>query len=371
MTVHGAKGLEADVVYLLDADAPPNLGKLGPLFFGSERPGAAAEETVPIYSTHSGGDSSLAAAARATAKRRAHEEYRRLFYVAATRARDELIICGVQRMGDPHKKAIGEKTWHALAEDAFADLPKMSGRTLDWGEARRIEEAQTHPVETCKEERASEATATPPLWIRAPAPVEYRRRRVAPSDFGEDSVSGSSFSPLRPPEKFLRGRALHKLLEMLPETPAERRRAAGEALLKVFAPGAPDAERRHWLDEALVVVEDARFAPVFSPQSRAEAAVAGLVTRGTEDFLVSGQIDRLAVLRDTVLLVDYKTNRPPPKSEGEVPDAYAAQLALYRALLQTIYPDHQIEAALLWTYDARLMPISAERLDHAFARAAL
>ena len=50
--------------------------------------------------------------------------------------------------------------------------------------------------------------------------------------------------------------------------------------------------------------------------------------------------------------------------------AYVAQLAAYRALLQKIYPERQIVCALLWTYDARLMDIPSEMLDHAFARMA-
>jgi ATP-dependent helicase/nuclease subunit A len=80
---------------------------------------------------------------------------------------------------------------------------------------------------------------------------------------------------------------------------------------------------------------------------------------------VSGRIDRLAATQGRVLIVDYKTNRPPPKRVEETPAAYLAQMAAYRALLQEIYPGHKIEAALLWTFDARLTPLPDEALDHA------
>jgi len=69
-----------------------------------------------------------------------------------------------------------------------------------------------------------------------------------------------------------------------------------------------------------------------------------------------------------VLVVDYKTNRPPPKDVRDADPSYVAQLAAYRALLQEIYPGRQIDCALLWTFDARLMEVPAEMLDHAFAR---
>ena len=56
------------------------------------------------------------------------------------------------------------------------------------------------------------------------------------------------------------------------------------------------------------------------------------------DRSVSGQIDRLAVTDKRVLIVDYKTNRPAADTLDQVPFAYIAQMALYRAMLQRIYP---------------------------------
>ncbi|MCH9020521.1 MAG: PD-(D/E)XK nuclease family protein, partial [Proteobacteria bacterium] len=80
--------------------------------------------------------------------------------------------------------------------------------------------------------------------------------------------------------------------------------------------------------------------------------------------VVAGQVDRLAVADDAVLVVDYKTNRPPPASEAETPAAYLAQMAAYRAVLARIYPERSIRCALLWTDGPRLMQLS----DAALAR---
>ena len=90
--------------------------------------------------------------------------------------------------------------------------------------------------------------------------------------------------------------------------------------------------------------------------------------RGT--FTVSGQIDRLAVSDTEVLIVDYKTNRPPPDSAEGVALVYRRQLALYRALLQGIYPGRTVRAFLLWTAAPRLMEIAAETLDKSMPYAA-
>ncbi len=88
---------------------------------------------------------------------------------------------------------------------------------------------------------------------------------------------------------------------------------------------------------------------------------------------MSGQIDRLVVEDDRVLIVDYKTMRPVPASEDEVAPIYLRQLAIYREALARIYPGRDIRCALLWTQGPLLMPISpreargAARLDGAFS----
>jgi ATP-dependent helicase/nuclease subunit A len=90
--------------------------------------------------------------------------------------------------------------------------------------------------------------------------------------------------------------------------------------------------------------------------------------RGT--FTVSGQVDRLAVSAREVLIVDYKTNRPPPEAASQVALAYRRQLALYRALLAEIYPGRTVRAFLLWTAVPLLMEIDAKTLDESMPYAA-
>ena len=83
---------------------------------------------------------------------------------------------------------------------------------------------------------------------------------------------------------------------------------------------------------------------------------------------ISGKIDRLAVTPEKVSIVDYKTNRPAPLSLAGVPPAYMLQLALYRALLQPLYPGRDVTAALLFTEAPRLIELSATAMDDALAR---
>lgn len=374
MTVHGAKGLEADCVYLLDAHKGPNVRKLGPLLF-SRDPAAFG---APMLAANKDRDCAATAEARAAARRRAFEEYRRLLYVAATRARDRLVICGHKdrRNSDPSAKDEAQKTWHALAVDAFARLAAkgpIGRRAAEWGaDMLIIESPQTKPAPAPAPDAAVDAGPGPPppaLFARAPA--EAAARILQPSDLGGAagrSAEEPAYSPLRPPADQIRGRALHRLFELLPAVPLERRAAAADRLLERLAPDAAADERARWSAEAFAVLDDPRFAPVFTSAGRAEAPIAGVLGAGAGSRRFRGQIDRLCVADDRVLVVDFKTNRPPPRRLADVPAAYLAQLGAYRALLAGALPGRRIETALLWTYDARLMEIPAAAADHAFAQ---
>ena len=80
-------------------------------------------------------------------------------------------------------------------------------------------------------------------------------------------------------------------------------------------------------------------------------------------------MDRLAVTRDSVLIADYKTDRAPPGRLAEVPDRYAGQLALYRAILGGVYPGKTIRAALIFTEVPLVIELPHTVLDAALARA--
>ena len=85
---------------------------------------------------------------------------------------------------------------------------------------------------------------------------------------------------------------------------------------------------------------------------------------------VSGKIDRLAVTESEILIVDYKTDRPGAASFAEVPNAYLVQLALYRALLCSLYPAKTVSAAVLFTESRRLIPLPTEAMDRVLAELA-
>src|SRR2546421_3602517 len=53
-------------------------------------------------------------------------------------------------------------------------------------------------------------------------------------------------------------------------------------------------------------------------------------------------------------VADYKTDRSPPRRLDEVPETYVGQLAAYGAVLNALYPDRAVRAALIDRKSTRL-----------------
>jgi ATP-dependent helicase/nuclease subunit A len=160
-----------------------------------------------------------------------------------------------------------------------------------------------------------------------------------------------------------RGRIVHRLLQGLPDIPAERRETAARRHL-AGAADFTEAERAALIAEAMRLLDDPVFAPLFAPGTRAEIPIVGRIVRaGKPVLMVSGQVDRLAVTPGAVLIADYKTDRPAPRRINDVPRSYVTQLALYRAVLRQLYGDRDVRAALVWTDVPDLVELPGGLLD--------
>jgi ATP-dependent helicase/nuclease subunit A len=210
-----------------------------------------------------------------------------------------------------------------------------------------------------------------PDWLRTPAPREtVDDDPVRPS--GQSAEDGRNVRTGESVQSralaLQRGTLVHRLLQSLPDIATDRRREAALGFMARNAGDWLDADRIALADKVLALIAEPRFAPVFAEGSRAEVAIVGKLDRpGRPPALVSGQIDRLVVRPDEVLIVDFKTNQTAPKSAAEAPSAYVRQLALYRAVLSRLYPQKPIRAVLLWTEALEYMEISAPALDAALA----
>ncbi len=356
MTVHGAKGLEAEMVILADTVTPP-AGSHPPKLLALSGGGL-------VWATRKQDDTEAMAAAREVAQKAARDEYRRLLYVAMTRAKERLVICGAK--GD---RKIPDGCWYQLVENALKpDCVSEPGDDSE-GEVLRYRKAGTPPPQP------AEPTAPPPrlalpTWLTTNAPGEKSAlRSVTPSGAFDDEKEAA-----RPAASGgtglarLRGVLAHRLLQSLPDVPADRRAKVADDFLARRGSDLPAGERKTVTDKVAAVLSDPRFAPLFAPGSSAEVSLVGRIMEGEETVRVSGQVDQFVVTQDAVLIADFKTNRNPPRRIEDVEPGYILQLARYRAVLTKIYPDRPVRAALIWTEVPDLMELSAETLDAALTR---
>jgi ATP-dependent helicase/nuclease subunit A len=342
MTVHGAKGLEADIVILPDTTSLP-----GGLHRGEGLLYTADAALFPLPKQDA---PQATRAAKAAADEELLREHRRLFYVALTRARDRLCICGFEG-----KTGVKPGSWYELAQ--------VAARRLDLNLTRGEDEIRI--IGSIEEEHgensaAAEPRAPLPDWLRKPAPPEPAvPNPIRPSDIRGGSTS---FSPLGAgPARFLRGNVVHALLARLPDLPPEGRTEI--ALKFARANGFSDADAQALVRETLAVLDHPHFAPVFAPGSRAEVSIhAARPDLGLKAPIV-GRLDRLAVSDHAVLILDFKTNRPPPVRAEDVSPVYLDQMALYRAAAELIFPKKRIVCGLLFTDGPRLLQLSDVVLD--------
>ncbi|MGW5957931.1 double-strand break repair helicase AddA [Methylorubrum thiocyanatum] len=342
MTVHGAKGLEAPVVVVIDGCEP--LGRNDPPLLGLDP--AADGPLPPVWTGGRTQDCAATLAARSALQARAREEHNRLLYVAMTRAADHLVIA-------PYRGATRETpaSWCEMVRIGLE-------RGLGPGEAIETEHG---PITIWRDgsaaslAAAAEATALPepeavPDWLFSnAAPEAEAAPPLSPS--GALGAADGQRQPQRrlgDAEARRRGALVHALLEHLPRIEPARRAEAAERFTRARAPALDEGKRTDLVRSVLRLIETPDLAPLFSAQARAEVALSGRIVVDGVERDVTGRIDRLVVEDGRVILCDFKTGRP-PADDAPLPEREAAQVALYAQLAAAIWPDHAITALLVWT----------------------
>ena len=359
MTVHGAKGLEAPVVILPDTTQTPasrNADQLLPSEASAHglvylpKKDAVPDELKPSWTAE---------------ENRKMQEFMRLLYVAMTRAESRLLICGYS-----FKKTNGRQDgcWYNEISEAFEKLnyQMRPHADPDWGDVKVF--GRPSEVPALEDAIKEVSNIDIPDWAYQAANAETSKiRKVTPSYLLAQGKYAEV--PVRSPlsqsvDRFKRGNLTHKLLEILPEVDVSERRSAAHAYLSQFE-DISDVMKNSIEDEVMTVLEHPEYAKFFGPASRAEVDIAGQGEGLHKELRLNGQIDRLAVTEDTVYIVDYKSNRPPPSHVANIPAIYWGQMAAYREMIRLTHPNHKIVCALLWTDGPHLMILPEDGLDAA------
>ena len=343
MTVHGSKGLQAPIVIL--PDTIDSGSKKAAMLLWPDKTGL----DVPLWTPRKEGAPKAYLDVQERCKALEEEERHRLLYVAMTRAADRLYVAG--HLG---QKAKLDGSWYAQIDAA---LRGMDGMEALEGGALRYETVQAGAGDKIKgeetvQQRAREAC---PSWLFEDVPTEpVIPKPLRPSRLGEDDMPPAVVSPLRNDQnsRFLRGNVTHKLLQFLPDFAPENRRHAAQSFVFKHVAALEEDVQNDIVDEVMNILQRPDYAMFFDARGMAEVPITALSEGGQ---VISGQIDRLVVLDDRVWILDYKTNRPPPKRAEGVPQVYIRQMAAYRETIARLYPGREIVCGLLWTDGPDLM----------------
>jgi ATP-dependent helicase/nuclease subunit A len=375
MTVHGAKGLEAPIVFLADSTGIPtkkNKPQLMPVAMPSDN------EPPMLVWRKAKNTSSLSAKADEAWLEEQFAEYNRLLYVAMTRAEDGLIVCGALPAST---KQVNPRSWYsavnmALSGHGDADLHKV--QTLADGAKFYGTPMQKGAIDAPISQTAK--APLPQFVTRYAQDQAIAQRYLSPSsawlEEAGEGVEASISQPSRssePNSALLRGSLTHALFQYLPSVPEPQRAIKARGYLAMRGGELESAVRDEIAREVLKVLAASEFAPFFNAEALVEAPLIGQLQRITpegksEDIVVTGIIDRLVKLPDRWLILDYKTDAAVPPRPEDVARPYVLQMALYQRLLQNLAGAKPIAAALLYTRAPRLHILPDKLLQETLAK---
>jgi len=329
MTIHGAKGLEAPVVFLADTAATRKAGKAHAALI--DWPG---DHDKPARFLLTGKKTDLDSVSLDLLEKQAQNDLREeanLLYVAMTRARQYLFISGNQE----------EKA------DAASGYGMISATLSEWDTTDsgiHFHETGTHPIQKPgPEKQVPEVEINPRLneKISVAAPLI----QIAPShEVQTSNVIDGQFNGRN------RGTTIHLMLEKL----ASGDIPVADMVPPTFAntPGCTttDAETQAWWQEAIQVYQDEKLSFLFDPAQYQQAFNEAPVQYMKGEQLVHGIIDRLIISDGTALVIDYKTHRSADTATlPALVDAYREQMRLYAAGVAELWPDLSVRPCLLFT----------------------
>ncbi len=329
MTVHGAKGLEAPIVFLADA-ADTGRGQDNTRLL--EAPVDSGVEGLAVFVPQLEGTPDIIRAWKDAAQLTDQQERLRLLYVGMTRAMDALYVCG-----SISGKSAGAESWWSHVSEAFGNgLDGVERVTL--ADGRTVQRLGDGPlfVEALKL-RDQEVDVTLPDWTRQMNSLPPHG--VSTLHFARDENAFDSPAARQ-------GIAIHRFFELAPHLPAAQRAAVAKRL----GLGEEIGKR------LMALLDDPALAVFFGVESEAEVVISG-------GGLGLRRIDRLARRDGVIHLLDFKSGQRPVLLGAE--HGYVRQMADYAALLRDAYPGTDVRAALLWTQDGQLDWISADWLAQA------
>ena len=315
MTVHGAKGLEAPIVFLADTGplkSPPEPYKAVTCW-----PAAEDSPTAFLLSCRKNAMSEAALSLQTSLEQTSNESLN-LLYVALTRAKQLLIISGVQA------KRTSQDSWHNLICNAVNSEP-----------------GQTYVMETNKRPGLITAKKTAEALLA----VEYKENLFQPIQ------PVAADKPVAPAESGAtqQGTIIHKCLEILAPLPNLSEQALHNRISLETELEITKSELHSLRREAEKCLQDPDTRVIFDLNKNQRALNEVVITHIPESDNKISIIDRLIISNNLAWIIDYKSDQISAADVDAQAGKHALQLRRYADAVKSVYPKLPIRCSILFT----------------------
>ncbi|MDR0571344.1 MAG: UvrD-helicase domain-containing protein [Rickettsiales bacterium] len=345
ITEHSAKGLQSPIVFICDSSDNINeKNSEDNNIFWYE----GDEFNFPIFKKHN--KSNILKDMVEKNKDLQEEEKYRLFYVAMTRAENELYICGIDR-----KRQNAKNNFYDIALNTLMNM-NCEARTFDFDNSLKKycigNEENTDSLEDGVKNIEEDNGYTEFIeHIKNINVVNKKMEIFNPSQFFKHNDRDRVFEGVN--INIVRGLAVHKLLEVLPTTPKEKHESISDIYLDNLFNNLTWQDKTTIKQQVKKILNNEEYAIFFGINSKAEVSVVGEV----EGMNISGQIDRLVELEDKIIILDYKNTRKDYGDRESLPESYVKQLELYKKIVEKYYKNKTVESYILLTSFLKLIRV--------------
>jgi ATP-dependent helicase/nuclease subunit A len=368
MTIHGSKGLEAPVVFLVDCNSTSN-NKNAYTSIVRWPAKNAQPNSFQLQLNKDKTDGITQKIQQEKLSDQAREELN-LLYVALTRAREHLYISGV----DSRKKQTN--SWYQIIDNGLKDITELETDENDVNykiyrhlaySSNSFEQAEDTIKITKRHFTVDQRLLKPVKKLPASSYL------ISPSSSSEDSHGLSQTntessdtdisSPYTEDLAKWRGTIIHRTIELLCDK--EQYPVTQQGIEVIHQTLKTETSLHHptyiqqlnsCIDEAVSVYNDAKFESIFQPITGSKTYNEMPIMYKQGNQAIYGIIDRVIKNDTTITIIDYKSHRT--DSTNSLEDAaqqFSKQLSFYRDGILKIWPQCTVNTGILFTHHKELI----------------
>ena len=342
MTIHASKGLQSPIVFIVDANTTADNRKEEIIWCKNNNYMSNEYINIPCYKTSE--ESEIIKNIKNNNLVNIFNEDLRLFYVALTRAENELYICGLGKKSN-------KKSWYSISEEAMNHLNcKKSVFEFDnnlekfvYGKYNYLDNSLSETINNESNKNSDPYIIETILKnIKTYNYTNNKQKIISPSQYynyiDRDKPAQNNINSIE------KGKIIHKLLEILPKID----RSNWKNVMNIYKNNIKNFTQSEISEISKIIfniLDNDNLKQFFSEKSNSEVNIVGEI----DGNIVSGRIDRMVELEDKILILDYKNTLKNYKNSEELPKEYIRQLEIYKKLLERTNKNKPIECYILIT----------------------